>query len=213
MRVISNITSLLECEEFEGCTFENIIAKEHDLKYKYFTSSIFTNCDFSKCDITGGVFRNCIFTNCNLSLVNFSKADINTTEFSYCKLIGIDWSAIKQRKRYSKRKDKFSILFDQCILNYSIFIGMDLYQSSFSNCILKEVCFEDTDLECSKFTNSDLTDSTFKNSILRKADLSTAKNYNINANLNDIKQAKFSFPEAISLIYSLEIEILEQDAK
>lgn len=90
---------------------------------------------------------------------------------------------------------------------------MDLYQSSFSNCILKEVCFEDTDLECSKFTNSDLTDSTFKNSILRKADLSTAKNYNINANLNDIKQAKFSFPEAISLIYSLEIEILEQDAK
>lgn len=43
---------------------------------------------------------------------------------------------------------------------------------------------------------------------LVSADFTEAINYSIDLQLNDIKKAKFSFPEAISLLEVYEIEIV-----
>jgi len=93
-------------------------------------------------------------------------------------------------------------------MNYSIFIGLYMYQAMFNECSLKESCFEDADLEKAIFHNTDLTSATFNNTNLTKADLSTAKNYNINVGANKLHKAKFSLPEAMSLLYSMDIEIV-----
>jgi uncharacterized protein YjbI with pentapeptide repeats len=76
-------------------------------------------------------------------------------------------------------------------------------------CIAREVYFEDVNLTLANFNETELTDSIFRNSTLIEADFSNAKNYLIDARKNNISKAKFSFPEALSLIYALDIEIIE----
>lgn len=44
---------------------------------------------------------------------------------------------------------------------------------------------------------------------LTKADLRQAKNYSIRPDSNKIKKAKFSLPEAMLLLYGLDIELEE----
>ena len=56
-----------------------------------------------------------------------------------------------------------------------------------------------------------MTKSLFGNTKLVEADLSRARNYQIDPGNNNLKAAKFSLPEAMALLYSMDIEIIEQD--
>jgi uncharacterized protein YjbI with pentapeptide repeats len=57
------------------------------------------------------------------------------------------------------------------------------------------------------FGKSDLTGSTFHNSNLSKANFIGAINYSINPLTNKLSKAKFSKPEALSLLDHLDIII------
>jgi hypothetical protein len=46
---------------------------------------------------------------------------------------------------------------------------------------------------------------------LTEADFTGAVNYTIAANLNTLKKTKFSLPAAMSLLYSLDIELTEEE--
>jgi len=215
MDIITDINYLTINEEFDDCQFEKLNIVNSSLNYKLFSSSIFMDCNLSSCDISESTFSDCKFVNCNLSHAQFSNTKLQDIEFVDCELIGINWSNVEwrekftsKRKRTARKRRPFPITFKNCILNYSIFIGLDLYAASFIDSILKEVSFEDSDLESANFKNTDLTNSMFNNTILLKADLSSAKNYTISACKNQIKGAQFSFPEVMSLIHALEIEIV-----
>ena len=208
MRIITDIVEIIETEEFDKCQIEKLKITDSLLIEKYFFSSVFIDCDLSDCDVNKSTFRDCEFINCNLSLMRFCDVNLIDVVFRSCKLIGIDWTSIVWTKRHTKRRVKFPVSFYNSTLNYSIFIGLDMYSVSFIDSILKEVEFEDTNLECANFENSDLSESHFKNTNLKKADFSSAKNYSINGTTNSIKGAKFSFPEVISLIHGLEVVIV-----
>jgi uncharacterized protein YjbI with pentapeptide repeats len=60
------------------------------------------------------------------------------------------------------------------------------------------------------FTGTDLTDSLFLTTDLTEADLSSATNYQIDARQNTIQNARFSLPEAMSLLHGLDIELVEE---
>ena len=67
--------------------------------------------------------------------------------------------------------------------------------------------FEECDLQESNFRNCRLEATQFFRCDVRKADFREAKGYVIDIPSNKLRQAKFSFPEVVSLLDSLEIKI------
>jgi uncharacterized protein YjbI with pentapeptide repeats len=81
------------------------------------------------------------------------------------------------------------------------------------NCVAIEVDFRDADLSKADFTGSDLSNSIFISTNLREADLSQARNYSIDPGKNTLSQTKFSLPEAMSLLYSMDIVLEDGNTK
>lgn len=196
----------LECNSiFEDLTISDVTAHDAQFDDKHFLDCNFRNCDFNESSFTMSSFSNCSFTDCNLSLIKIGDSRIENTQFMQCKMIGIDWTQAIWNNNTSKKKANFSIEFKDCTLNYSIFIGLNLYKAMFVECSMREVGFESANLQESDFSNSDLTGAIFNETNLSKANLSLAKNYTINVCRNNILKARFSMPEAISLVYALDI--------
>jgi len=137
----------------------------------------------------------------------FNLTSFQNTRFSNSQLAGIDWTLMKWPRKSLRNKPKFDISFTRCELNYSIFIALEMYKAQFDSCFLDEVCFEDADLEKAVFDGCNLSGASFNHTNLESADFSTARNYSINVQTNRVKKAKFSLPEAISLLYAMDIEI------
>jgi uncharacterized protein YjbI with pentapeptide repeats len=64
-------------------------------------------------------------------------------------------------------------------------------------------------LSRASFARTDLAESVFLNTDLTQADLSQARNYRIDPGQNKIARARFSLPEAMSLLYNMDIEMVE----
>jgi fluoroquinolone resistance protein len=170
----------------------------------------FIECEFSNCFFVETIFINstfirCRFENCDLSMIKIPGCTFSGIQFQSSKLLGIDWT--KAQWGASLIEDPF--VFDGCVLNYSTFIGLDIKGTQFRNCTCLNVDFREADLSDAVFNGSDLTDSLFSQTNLSKADLSRARNYNLNPQENNIDGAIFSLPEAMSLIYNLDINLIE----
>jgi uncharacterized protein YjbI with pentapeptide repeats len=72
-------------------------------------------------------------------------------------------------------------------------------------CVAKGVDFADADLSQADCGHTDFGESRFLHTDLTEADFVGATNYAIAPNLNVLKRTKFSLPEAMSLLYGLEI--------
>jgi uncharacterized protein YjbI with pentapeptide repeats len=72
-------------------------------------------------------------------------------------------------------------------------------------CEAKEVDFIETNFSHGDFKNTDFEKSRFFKTNLTGADFKGAINYSIDVKNNIIKNARFSLPEALSLLSSLEI--------
>lgn len=77
----------------------------------------------------------------------------------------------------------------------------------FRNCQLHEVDFTECDLTAAIFDNCDFTGAAFDDTILEKADFTSAYNYIIDPDKNKIKKAKFSYSGIIGLLAKHDIEI------
>jgi fluoroquinolone resistance protein len=58
-------------------------------------------------------------------------------------------------------------------------------------------------------SDCDFSEALFVKTNLSGANFAHAINYAIDATLNDIKKAKFMFPEAVGLLHGLDIVLLE----
>ena len=97
----------------------------------------------------------------------------------------------------------------KCIINYSIFTDLDLGGTRIERCVAKEADFRGTNLAGANLSHTDFSGSFFKHTVLEGADFSHARNYRIDVNLNKLKGAKFMLPEAIALLRSLDIVLVE----
>jgi fluoroquinolone resistance protein len=171
----------------------------------------FHNCLFTDCSLVETVLRSCRVVNCtfrasDLSLLQVSGTAFATTCFQGSKLVGIDWTCAD----WSSGKLAHPLAFDGCSLNHSTLIGLELPGLEITGCTALDVDFREADLSGADFSGTDLTDSLFSRTDLTGADLSRARNYHINPQENILRQAKFSLPEAISLLYSLDIVLVDQ---
>jgi fluoroquinolone resistance protein len=164
-----------------------------------FNGCVFKDCDFSGVSFLKTELTECTFVSCNLSNARFENAILNQVKFTQCKLLGVDFGKCSGFS--------FQVTFENCLLNYSLFLKNDLRKSVFKKCEFKEAGVIESNLAGVKFIECDLSNTTFENNNLEKADFTFAYNYIINPGTNRLKKARFSMPDVIGLLKHLDIEI------
>jgi fluoroquinolone resistance protein len=168
----------------------------------------FEACTFTKCSFREAVFEDCVFQECNfrdcdLSLISLCNCRFNNTRFTDSKIIGVSWvdtNLAQSKSIFAKPVD-----FIKCVLNHSIFLGLNLSGAKLTHCIAREVSFEESNLSLADCSYTDFSGSRFLHTVLTKADFTGATNYIIASGLNTLKQTRFSLPEALSILYNLDI--------
>ena len=168
---------------YEDCTFEDCV----------FDATTFDHCRI----------HNCIFHNCSFVMPQSRYTDMRFCTFWNCSLISVDFASFVSDEYI---RDPVSSLED-CNLKYCSFHGMDFKEMDLSGNRFTRCSFEDCDMEGASFKGCDLNGTSFAFCDLRKADLRNASGYAVDIFNNKLKEAKFSSPEALSLLSGLDIEI------
>ncbi len=169
----------IDSKEFRNINFtiKNLAKGDYECCY-------FINCDLSNTDLSEISFLECKFDNCNLSLAKLFETTFRELIFTNCKLLGLQFENCSPYF--------FSAQFLKCTLNVSSFYKLDLKNIKFSECNLNKVDFTEAKMTGFQFNNCDLSEAIFENSVLNRADFTTAKNYVIDPEKNNIDKAKFS---------------------
>jgi uncharacterized protein YjbI with pentapeptide repeats len=163
--------------EFEGCAFER---------------SVFAGATFSRCR-----FRDCRFIGCDLSLLKVPNCRFTGVQFTESKLIGVDWTAAGDSET---ARMLLSLSFDGCVLDYAGFFGLSLREAKLARCTAKEANFTDADLRGADCRGTDFAAAVFLHTNLENANFLGARSYAIDPTANRVRGARFSLPEAISLL-------------
>lgn len=172
--------------------------------------SSFYDCRFEQCVLHEVAFvrcrfRECVFAGCDLSLMRVTGSTFALVHFEESHVIGVNWSEAVW-PRFGEIRP---INFKNSALNYSTFFGVKLKKCDFIDCVAKDVDFSEADLTEANCTGTDFTESRFLHTDLTQTNLRGAMHYAIDATANTLKGTKFSLPEALSLLYSLDIELEE----
>ncbi len=164
--------------EFEDCEFHGI--------------------NFTAIDLKRSLFEDCKLTHCNLAGQDLLGANFRDVQFAGCKLMGINWATLSRLENCN---------FSDCKLDLSSFQGRKLKRLRCINCSLKETDFSEAELTEADFSGSILSAASFVRADLSKANLRSAKGYFIDPSFTKIKGAKFSLPEALTLLVALGAEV------
>jgi uncharacterized protein YjbI with pentapeptide repeats len=191
-------------KEYSGEVFTGL-----DLKKKALTSKHFTDCLFKSCDLTAAVIRLCVFKDCRFESCNLSLAALHGSVFSGVtfkdsKLVGVNWT----EAAWPRIQLASPVQFEGCLLNDSVFLGLKLGGTRITRCLAKGADFRDADLSKADLTHTDFSGALFGQTDLTGANLDQARNYAIRISDNKVKGASFSMPEAMALLYCLDIKII-----
>ncbi len=189
-----NFTQDEYCDEI----FENLNIRNEILKSKEFDNCTFKNCKFNETTFQFCRLTESIFEDCDLSLIRIKDSVFNDVNIVNSKAIGINWSLCGQ---------PYSMNFTNSNISMSSFSQVDLRHSNIISCIAHEVDFYKTNLEKANFANTDLLNATFGDTNLKNTDLTSAINYMINPNMNNINQTKVALPEAVSFLKFFDLKI------
>jgi uncharacterized protein YjbI with pentapeptide repeats len=198
------MTTLMDGQSYRDQVFSNVTLATPKLTRTEFDSCVFENCNFREATLYACRFSNCVFSGCDLGLAKLPNCRFIEVEFKQSKLIGIDWTTVGTS---STDLIMFSVGFEGCVLDFSSFYGMSIAKTKMRDCSAKEADFTETDLSEADLRGTDFEASTFLHTTLEKANLIDARNYAIDPLLNKIRRAKFSLPDAVSLLATFEIKI------
>ena len=122
-----------------------------------------------------------------------------------CKVIGVDWT----RASWSQYALASPIKLFKSIINDSSFFGLSLEEIEIEECKAHDVDFREGNFSQANFSHTDFTNSLFNNTNLTGASFIEATNYNIDIYFNEITKAKFSRFEAVRLLDSLNVELVD----
>jgi uncharacterized protein YjbI with pentapeptide repeats len=187
--------------EYEDDIFEKVMDTGGTVEDNQFIGCTFSHCRFTQTVFMNCRFRECIFQDCELQVVRFPRSSFSMAEFQDCSTIGINWSEAE----WPSRPLLNLIHFNGCVLNYSTFIGLSLPGIRIKNCQALDVDFSEAGLNGADFSDTDLSRSRFQHTDLTVADFRSARNYTLSPTENKLKGARFTLPEAMSLLYGLDI--------
>ena len=186
-------------ESFYKKTFTGLTLTKNKIQNKEFEECSFEKCIFIECIFDNCRFIDCEFRSCSISANKPYNSQFTNIIFKDSKIMGFDWT---------KAKNVRILSFERCDISYSNFSYIRIPQLKLIDCVAREVNFNESDLTSSIFTKTDFSLSIFSGTNLTKADFRKSINYFIDFKFNILKKTKFSLPEAISLLQSLDI-ILE----
>lgn len=192
--------------EYSDQVFNNV-----NLHKAQILSSEFYDCVFRECNFVESIFKKCRFVNssfksCDLSLIQVLESSFSVTRFEDSKVMGVNWAQADWPTTGLGKP----LTFLRSAISHSTFIGLSLKDLKVKDCVAIDVDFREADLSQADFTGTDLSKSLFKDTILTEADLSQARNYDIDPGQNQLQGAKFSLPEAMSLLYSMDINLTDE---
>lgn len=173
-----------------------------------FEGITFKDCKFDRCRLSECEFRKCRFEDCrwensDLSLAKFPMTAFIRTRFIESRLAGVNWCLADWAEHSLLHIERLD--FEDCLLDHGVFIGLGLKATRFSRCKARGTDFESADLARADFSQADLEGARFVNCNLAEANFVGAKNYRIDAAQNKLHQTRFSLPEALALLHSLDI--------
>lgn len=208
-RIFMALSKIESSETYGETTFRKVDAKGKSITETVFSDCSFVRCDFSETSLHTCRFIKCRFDDCSMKMTSLKDSTFSMVTFAQCHLMGVDWSL----GNWADLSAKVSpIQFEGCMLQYGIFFGLKLKKISFKGCDAREVNFAETDLSGADFTGTDLAGATFLRTDLTDANFAEAKNYTLSLKDNTTKGTKFSLPEAMRLLYALDIVIVNPDA-
>ncbi len=167
------------------------------LENLFFTNCSFFHCNFSQVFLKGFRFCSCLFEGCNFSLSRLDGCRMQNVEFIDCKIVGVEF--------FKCERTFFSANYKNSFLHYCNFSDLSMKSTIFKGSRVKETHFINTSLIGSDFKDVDLEGTVFHHCDLSKADFTGATHYEIDPQVNKIKGAKFSLPEAIGLLRGFDI--------
>lgn len=193
---------------YESHTFNSLTLHAETIADIEFIDCAFSDCNFSESVFQSCTFKDCIFTNCDLSLVHVDRSQFSGVTFKKSRCIGINWAVADWGMRNALKLAQ-PLTFKDCVLNFANFYGLTLEKMKLINCVAHEADFSEANLRDGDLSGTDLERSRFMHTNLENADFRGAKNYFISPADNTLTNAKFSLPEALNLLYSMDIEIEE----
>jgi fluoroquinolone resistance protein len=192
--------------EYTDQTFKEVHLDSAQLVFSEFHDCTFLRCSFVESTFRNCRFVNCTFQHCDLRLIRVPNSVFSGTRFEDSKVVGVDWT----QADWGAVGLGDPIGFFKCAISHSTFIGLSLKGLQVKDCIATDVDFREAHLTKANFAGTDLSKSLFSNTDLTEADLSRARNYHIPPEQNILKQAKFSLPEAMALLYGMDIVLIEE---
>ncbi|MGZ3652709.1 MAG: pentapeptide repeat-containing protein [Bdellovibrionota bacterium] len=187
-------------EDFSEQVFEALEQRGLKLQDKHFEACTFRRCNFGGAAFSRSRFVGGSFEHCDLSNVQLAGAALRDVTFRGCKLMGVNWAMCSSVAH---------LTFEDCVLDLSAFVGLDLRKSVIRNCRARETDFADANLSEANCQGTDFAGARFSRTNLTKADFRRALNYTIRPDDNKLKKARFSLPEATLLLHGLDI-VLEE---
>jgi len=188
--------STFDKDTYERETFSGLTLGEETVKGVTFEECIFENCSFISTKLEACRFITTTFRGCILSAVLPTNSRFDEVTFKNCKAIGIDWTRTSEVRK---------LRFAESQVNYSNFRFLKIPGLKMERCEVKDADFIEAKIKGASFAKSDLEKTRFFKTDLTEADFRGAENYSIDPAGNTLKKARFSLPEAIALLESLEI--------
>lgn len=191
--------------EYLSQTFTDLNLAAEEISAKEFDNCTFKGCDFSEVIFNRCKFIDCHFSNCNLNMIKINYSKFLDVTFEDCRMLGIDWT----KANWPNFNLYSPIKLYNCLINDCNFFGLSLNEIVIEGCKAQRVDFRNGSFANGDFSYSDLTGSLFNETNLSAVNFNEATDYHINIFNNQIKGAKFSRYQAVSLLDSLDIELLD----
>ena len=194
-----------ETAEYEDQTFDGLALGGEEVRAKEFAGCVFVGCSFLETAFSACRFVDCEFVRCDLSLCHVEDCSFTSVKFIDSQAIGVNWTEAS----WPARGLFNAIGFERCAISHSTFIGLGLRRVVIVDCVARDADFAEAELTQANCAGTDFKDSRFLHTDLTEADFTGASNYAIAPNLNVLRKTRFALPEAMSLLYGLDIILTE----
>lgn len=199
-------TTIASHANYSDVTFKNLEQTHDRIEGTRFADCTFNGCNFSETVFQSCRFLDCDFIDCTMKMTTVPGTTLARVGFKRCSLLGVNWTEADWEAWSTKLS---RITFADCDLKYSVFFALELKQLKLTNCTAHEANFAEADLTDADFAGTDLQGAIFLRTNLTRANFVGASHYALNLNDNPSKGAKFALPEAVNLLYHMDITIVD----
>jgi len=192
----------LENDAFEEAEFSVLDWPKGNLAGKEFVRCCFIKMTLPESNWAGARLDDCIFEGCDLSRMRVAQMAARGVAFVNCRMTGVDWSDLRPSPALS---------FEECNLQYSSFVKINLTGTRFSRCRLSDVNFLEVRLVEADFSGSDLAGARIEDCDARAANFADARGVIVDPVRNKMKDARIALDTAVLLAESFGLRVQGYD--